>query len=64
MSSALEEFVSVFANSRKTQFALLMGVTFTIGTMLMGDHFAHSLSLQGALAPADRDSARETDSSL
>lgn len=49
--SFLEEFVLVLAYSVRTQLAIILGLVFFVGTLLLGQHFAETLHFEGYLAP-------------
>ena len=51
MRDALEEFLVVLAYSTKTQLAVIFGLAFFVGTMVMGDYFISHLEIHGVLAP-------------
>lgn len=46
-----EEFIIVLAYSGRTQLAIIFGVMFFFGTLILGEHFASSLVFHGVLAP-------------
>lgn len=46
-----EEFLFVLAYSTRMQFAILFGIVFFLGTLLLGHHFTSNLVFQGMLAP-------------
>lgn len=51
MRDALEEFLVVLAYSTKTQLAVIFGLAFFVGTMVVGDYFTSHLEIHGILAP-------------
>ncbi len=46
-----EELMIVLAYSTRTQLAILFGIVFFIGILLLGHHFTSTLAFQGVLAP-------------
>ncbi|MDD4926693.1 MAG: hypothetical protein PHF58_09355 [Methylotenera sp.] len=49
--SFVEEFFLVLAYSVRTQLAIIFGVVFFVGILLLGHHFAETLHFGGYLAP-------------
>jgi hypothetical protein len=47
----VEEFLAVLAYSTRTQLSIFFGIVFFFGTLLLGNHFASTLTFQGMLAP-------------
>jgi hypothetical protein len=47
----LEELLFVLAYSVRTQLAIIFGVAFFVGILLLGHHFAETLHFEGYLAP-------------
>lgn len=46
-----DEFLVVMAYSKRTQFAIWMGMISFIVILTLGEHFAGNMNLQGFLAP-------------
>lgn len=51
MSGLIAEFLYVLAYSRRTQWALWIGVVGFVGFLALGFYFASHLSFEGRLAP-------------
>lgn len=46
-----EEFIVVFAYSKKTQIAVMFGIVFFFGILLIGNYLTNDLVLDGSFAP-------------
>lgn len=51
MPALIEEFLLVLAYSRRTQWALFLGVFAFVVMLLGGSHFASTLNFEGMFAP-------------
>ena len=58
MMNWVEEFLVVLAYSKRTQWAIGLGIASFVVILAAGDYFAGHLSLQGVLAPMS-DAVRE-----
>lgn len=51
MRNVIEEFLTVFIYSVRTQIAICLGIVFYIGIPLLGEHIASQLDTSGQLGP-------------
>ena len=51
MKDQFTEFLVVLGRSSRTQWLLIVGVTFALGTWLVGNWWIDGIELQGSMAP-------------